>query len=71
MKGRKILLLVDNCSAHSNVLLNQITWVFMPPNTSLKLQVMEQGLIYSLKIIKIMLIKIGEAFDIGDFSSHY
>lgn len=70
-KNRKILLLVDNCPAHPEVRLNQIKLVFMPPNTSSKLQPMDQGVIHSLKshYRKIMLIKMLEAIDNGlDFS---
>lgn len=48
-KNRKILLLVDNCPAHPDVQLEQIKLVFMPPNTSSKLQPMDQGVIHSLK----------------------
>ncbi|XP_066251798.1 tigger transposable element-derived protein 4-like isoform X2 [Euwallacea similis] len=49
-KKRKIILLVDNCPAHPDVKnLMWITLVFMPPNTSSKLQPMDQGVIHSLK----------------------
>lgn len=66
-KKRKILLLVDNCPAHPNIPLNQIKLVFMPPNTSSKMQPMDQGIIHSLKCRyrKIMLIKMIEAMDNG------
>lgn len=68
---RKILLLVDNCPAHPEVPLNQIKLVFMPPNSSSKLQPMDQGVIHSLKshYRKIMIIKMLQAIDNGqDFS---
>lgn len=49
-KKRKILLLVDNCPAHPEVKnLEFIKLVFMPPNTSSRLQPMDQGVIHSLK----------------------
>lgn len=66
-KNRKIILLVDNCPAHPNVPLNQIKLVFMPPNTSSKLQPMDQGIIHSLKCHyrKILLMKMIEAIDDG------
>lgn len=49
-KNRKILLLVDNCPAHPDVKdLESIKLVFMPPNTSSRLQPMDQGVIHSLK----------------------
>lgn len=64
-KNRKILLLVDNCPAHPEVPLKKIKLVFMPPNTSSKLQPMDQGVIHSLKsrYRKIMLLKMLEAID--------
>lgn len=66
-KNRKILLLVDNCPAHPEVPLNQIKLVFLPPNTSSKLQPMDQGVIHSLKshYRKIMLMKMLEEVDSG------
>lgn len=49
-ENRKIILLVDNCPAHPDVKnLDCIKLVFMPPNTSSKLQPMDQGVIHSLK----------------------
>ncbi|GBN93398.1 Tigger transposable element-derived protein 4 [Araneus ventricosus] len=49
-KKRKIVLLIDNCTAHiepSN--LQWIKVVFLPPNTTLALQRMDQGVIRRLK----------------------
>ena len=45
-KGRKIVLLVDNYSAHlsiDNLISTEL--IFLPPNTTLKLQPMDQGVI--------------------------
>ena len=42
---RKIVLLGDNCPAHPSI----DNLVFLPPNTTLKLQPMDQGVIQSLK----------------------
>ncbi|XP_063918645.1 tigger transposable element-derived protein 4-like [Zophobas morio] len=66
-KNRKIVLLVDNCTAHPEIKLNQIKLVFMPPNTSSKLQPMDQGVIHSLKshYRKILLAQMIEAMDNG------
>ena len=66
-KNRKILLLLDNCPAHPDVPLNQIKLLFMPPNTSSRLQPMDQGVIHSLQshYRKIMLMKMLEAIDSG------
>lgn len=65
MENRKILLLVDNCPAHPDVELEQIKLIFMPPNTSSKLQPMDQGVIHSLKCHyrKILLMKMLDAID--------
>jgi DDE superfamily endonuclease len=57
---RKILLLVDNCSAHSieGLNLSNIKVVFLPKNTTAWLQLCDAGIIYSFKvsvIIKIFL----------------
>ncbi|XP_066152124.1 tigger transposable element-derived protein 4-like [Euwallacea fornicatus] len=49
--NRKILLLIDNCPAHSKSLrLRNIEVVFLPPNITATLQPMDQGVIRSLKV---------------------
>ena len=57
--GRKIVLLVDNCPAHpsiDNLLSTEL--IFLPHNTTSKLQPMDQGVIRSLKALcKTMSIK--------------
>ncbi|GLV38592.1 hypothetical protein CBL_08585 [Carabus blaptoides fortunei] len=64
---RKILLLVDNFPAQPEVPLNQIKLGFLPPNTTSKLQPMDQGVIHSLKCRyrKIMLMNMLEEIDNG------
>ena len=50
MEGRKIVLLIDNCPAHLSV--SDVTYVqllFLPPNTTSVLQLMDQDVIRSLK----------------------
>ena len=50
MEGRKIALLIDNCTAHPSVFdLTNVQLVFLPPNTTSVLQPMDQGVIRSLK----------------------
>lgn len=50
LKGRKILLLVDNCPAHPEVEnLSNIQLVFLPANATSVLQPMDQGVIRSFK----------------------
>ncbi|KAJ2948731.1 hypothetical protein O0L34_g7989 [Tuta absoluta] len=50
LKGRKILLLVDNCPAHPIISnLQNIELAFLPPNTTSILQPMDQSVIKSLK----------------------
>ncbi|XP_064462024.1 tigger transposable element-derived protein 6-like [Ornithodoros turicata] len=49
--SRKICLLLDNCSAHStSVKLKNITIKFLPPNTTSKLQPLDQGVIKAFKV---------------------
>ena len=49
-ENRKIVLIVDNCPAHPIVEeLKAIELVFLPPNTTSKTQLMDQGVIRSLK----------------------
>lgn len=48
--GRKIVLLLDNCTAHPHIQgLRSIRLVFLPANTTSVLQPMDQGVIRSLK----------------------
>lgn len=50
-KGRKIALVIDNCSAHSKVAnLEAIELVFLPPNATSVLQPMDQGIIRNFKL---------------------
>lgn len=50
VKGKNILLLVDNCPAHPSLAhLKNINLVFLPPNCTSILQPMDQGVIRSLK----------------------
>ncbi|XP_065304542.1 tigger transposable element-derived protein 6-like [Dermacentor albipictus] len=49
-QGRKVCLLVDNCSAHHcNVSVSNIELRFLPPNTTSVLQPLDQGVIRALK----------------------
>ena len=49
-EGRKITVIVDNCPAHPHVEeLQAVELIFLPPNTTSKLQPMDQGVIRSLK----------------------
>ncbi|XP_042900840.1 tigger transposable element-derived protein 4-like [Parasteatoda tepidariorum] len=48
---RNICLMLDNCSAHNDIHgLKAIKCVFLPPNTTAKLQPCDQGIIHSLKV---------------------
>ncbi|GBM86177.1 Tigger transposable element-derived protein 6 [Araneus ventricosus] len=66
-RKRCILLFIDNCNAHSNFpALKNITVKFLPPNTTSKLQPLNQGIIRSFKfdyraqIVRKLLDSIGE-----------
>ena len=49
-EGRRSTMIVDNCPAHSHVEgLQAVELIFLPPNTTSKLQPMDQGVIRSLK----------------------
>ena len=49
-EGRKITVIVDNCPAHPHAEgLQTVELIFLPPNTTSKLQPMDQGVIRSLK----------------------
>ena len=50
VEGRKVALIIGNCPARLNVdKLKAIELVFLPPNTTLKTQPMDQGVIRALK----------------------
>ena len=65
--GRKIVLVIDNCPAHPNIeaSLKAIKLVFLPPNTTAKLQPCDQGIIQNLKVQyrKYLLIKLISAIE--------
>ena len=46
---RKIILFVDNCPAHPNITLTNITLCVFPVNTTSVLQPLDQGIIHSFK----------------------
>lgn len=47
--NRKVALFVDNCSAHPKIQLRNIELIFFPPNTTSKLQPLDQGVICLVK----------------------
>lgn len=64
-QGRKVCLIVDNCTAHhTDAQLSNIEVVFLPPNTTSKLQPLDQGIIrtfksiYKHRLIEILLVKL-------------
>jgi hypothetical protein len=66
-QDRKVLLFIDNCSAHPDISdLKAVKLVFFPPNTTSRLQPMDQGIIelmkkhYRKRMIQKMLIAIGD-----------
>ncbi|XP_062511839.1 tigger transposable element-derived protein 6-like [Corticium candelabrum] len=46
---RSILLFVDNCTAHPDVVRSNVKLVFLPPNTTSKLQPCDAGIIQTVK----------------------
>ncbi|KAF2896461.1 hypothetical protein ILUMI_09715 [Ignelater luminosus] len=68
-KKRRILLLIDNCPVHLDVKdLDCIKLVFMPSNTSSKLQLIDQGVIHILKsnYRRLLLAKMINAIDTNE-----
>ena len=49
---RRVAMVVDNCPAHPNIqaTLKTVKLVFLPPNTTSKLQPCDQGIIQNLKV---------------------
>ena len=47
--GRNIALILDNFSSHMNIKLSNIKLIFLPPNTTSKLQAMDMGIIHAIK----------------------
>lgn len=51
LAGRHILLFLDNAACHSaNLVLSHVTLQFFPPNTTSKLQPLDQGIIQAFKV---------------------
>lgn len=49
-KGTKIILFIDNCSAHKDIpTLTNMKVIFMHVNTTSKLQLLDQGIIHTFK----------------------
>ncbi|KAH9377849.1 hypothetical protein HPB48_018589 [Haemaphysalis longicornis] len=72
-KKRKVLLLLDNCSAHHvNAHLSAVEVRFLPPNTTTKIQPMDHGVIakfkvhYRRRVIERLLIDIRTADNAAD-----
>ena len=51
MQDRKILLFIDNCSAHPHLDFSNIKLAFFPHNTTFKLQPMDAEIIQNFKMI--------------------
>ena len=50
MQSRKILLVLDNCGARPHMELSNVKLLFLPPNTTARLQPMDAGVIQSFKL---------------------
>ena len=48
---RLILLFLDNCGAHPHMEIENVKVIFLPPNTTSKLQPMDAGIIQNLKMV--------------------
>ena len=47
---RSIVLFIDNCTAHPDVVRSNVKLMFPPPNTTSKLQPLDAGIIQNIKI---------------------
>ena len=72
--GRKVALFLDNCTAHPNLTnLDHIELVFLPPNTTSKIQPCDQGIIKTLKtyyrksMVERLLQAINSGLTVADF----
>lgn len=65
---RRIILILDNCSAHPKVNTKNIRLLFLPPNTTCLIQPMDQGIIKNMKTLyrKLVLEMIVRHFDSED-----
>jgi hypothetical protein len=50
-ESRNIALILDNCPSHVSLPLSNVKLIFLPPNTTSRLQAMDMGVIHSLKCI--------------------
>lgn len=48
-ENRHVLLLLDNASSHPKIMLDNVKFVYLPPNTTARLQPLDQGIIESFK----------------------
>src|SRR5882724_11848776 len=48
-QNRKVLLILDICSSHPKLELNSIEFLYLPPNTTSRLQPLDAGIIWSFK----------------------
>jgi hypothetical protein len=48
-KNTKVALILDNCPSHPFVSLSNVKLIFLPPNTTSRLQAMDMGVIHALK----------------------
>lgn len=50
IQRRKILVFIDNCSAHPPMQLSNVKFVMLPPNTTSRLQPLDAGIIQNVKL---------------------
>ena len=71
---RHILLFIDNCTAHPEVHLSNIKLIFLPPNTTARLQPMDAGIIqtvkmtYRKKLLRHLLFKMDQCISASDLA---
>lgn len=48
-EDRKVALIIDNCPSHPFIALSNVKLIYLPPNTTSRLQPLDMGVIHSLK----------------------
>ena len=72
--NRSILLFIDNCTAHPDVQFSNVRLVFLPPNTTSKLQPCDAGIIQATKmhyrklLLRNVLFRMDEAACVSDLA---
>jgi len=74
-QGRHVLLFLDNATCHPNITLSNVKIIFFPPNTTSRLQPIDQGVganlktSYRTRVMRALLLKIRDASSVTELSN--